>query len=234
MKKHVLHDKVYYYENAVKNFEKVIDAINELSKIENSSNISFWEDWTSSNDKNFIYGKTQVFDIEKINQIQEPHRDKLQIIYKNIMESFYEVSKDYASSIGDADEPRLFPVFNIKKYNTGMGMGAHYDQLDGDKTLRYSLVMYLNDDCEGGEISFKLFEYEDRDKAEFVPDIDYEVAVKNNQIDFGLKPSAGSIIIFPSSAPYYHTAHLVKSGFKYMVPGHWIHNDMNLRNVVDY
>ena len=45
---------------------------------------------------------------------------------------------------------------------------------------------------------------------------------------FGIKPKAGSVIIFPSSAPYHHTAHLVKSGFKYMVPGHWIHNNMEL------
>ena len=49
-----------------------------------------------------------------------------------------------------------------------------------------------------------------------------------NEIDFGLKPKAGSIIIFPSMAPYHHTAHIVKNGFKYMVPSHWIHNDMSL------
>jgi hypothetical protein len=60
------------------------------------------------------------------------------------------------------------------------------------------------------------------------PDLDYDVAVAKNEIDFGLKPKAGSIIIFPSSAPYHHTAHIVKTGFKYMVPSHWIHNNMEL------
>jgi hypothetical protein len=229
MKKNILNDMVYYYEDAVLNFDKVMETIKELDIIGPSDAVPLWQDWTSSNDKTFIYGQTQTFDINQINKMDEPYKSKLAFIYNNIMESFYEVSKDYANSIGDLDEPRLFPVFNIKKYNTGSAMGAHYDQLDGDKTLRYSLVMYLNDDCDGGEISFKLSEYEDHNKVAS-PDLDYAVAVEKNQIDFGVKPSAGSIIIFPSSAPYYHIAHTVKSGFKYMVPSHWIHNDMSMRD----
>jgi len=229
MKKNILNDMVYYYEDAVLNFDKVMETIKELDIIGPSDAVPLWQDWTSSNDKTFIYGQTQTFDINQINKMDEPYKNKLAFIYNNIMKSFYEVSKDYANSIGDLDEPRLFPVFNIKKYNTGSAMGAHYDQLDGDKTLRYSLVMYLNDDCDGGEISFKLSEYEDHNKVAS-PDLDYAVAVEKNQIDFGVKPSAGSIIIFPSSAPYYHIAHTVKSGFKYMVPSHWIHNDMSMRD----
>jgi hypothetical protein len=35
-------------------------------------------------------------------------------------------------------------------------------------------------------------------------------------IDFWIKPTAGSVVIFPSQEPYYHQAHEVKSGFKYM------------------
>jgi len=227
MKKQVLHEKVYYYEDAVENFKEVMDAIRELDEIGASAGKPLWQDWTASNDKTFIYGETQSFDLNQIKHMEEPYRSKSEFIYINIMKSLYNVCKDYAAAVGDSDEPRLFPVFNIKKYNTGAAMGAHYDQLDGDKTLRYSLVMYLNDDCDGGEISFKLSDYEDHSKV-VSPDLDYSVAVENNEIDFGVKPSAGSIIIFPSSAPYYHIAHTVKSGVKYMVPSHWIHNDMNL------
>lgn len=228
MEKQILHEKVYYYENAVENFEEVMKAIAELDSLSSADGRPLWGDWTASDDKAYIYGETQAFDLTQIRQMEEPYKSKMEYVYTNIMNSLYNVSKDYAEAIGDFDEPRLFPVFNIKKYNTGASMGAHYDQLDGDKTLRYSLVMYLNDDCEGGEISFKLSEYEDHNKV-VSPDIDYSIAVKNNEIDFGVKPSAGSIIIFPSSAPYYHIAHIVKSGVKYMVPGHWIHNDMEMR-----
>jgi hypothetical protein len=229
MKKQVLHEKVFYYEDAVENFKEVMDTIKELDEIGASEGNPLWQDWTSSNDKSFIYGETQSFDLNQIRHMEEPYRSKSEFIYISIMKSLYNVCKDYASSIGDTDEPRLFPVFNIKKYNTGAAMGAHYDQLDGDKTLRYSLVMYLNEVPEGGEISFKLSDYEDHHQV-VSPDLDYDVAVKNNQIDFGVKPSAGSVIIFPSSAPYYHIAHTVKSGVKYMIPSHWIHNDMDMRD----
>jgi hypothetical protein len=229
MERQVLNDMVYYYENAVENFDDVMRTIQELTDLGIADGKSVWQDWTASNDKDFVYGETQSFDLNQIKTMEEPYRSKYELIYINIMNSLYNVCRDYASSIGDQDEPRLFPVFNIKKYDTGSGMGAHYDQLDGDKTLRYSLVMYLNDDCEGGEISFKLSDYDDYNKVTS-PDLDYNVAVENSQIDFGVKPSAGSIIIFPSSAPYYHVAHRVKSGFKYMVPSHWIHNNMDMRD----
>jgi hypothetical protein len=228
MKKNVLHEMVYYYEDAIENFDELMKTLSEITELSALENGTMWSDWTSSDDKTFIYGETQLFDLQQIKNMSEPYRSKMEYVYITIMKALYDVSKDYAESIGDLDSPRLFPVFNIKKYHTGASMGAHYDQLDGDKTLRYSLVMYLNDDCEGGEISFKLSDYKDN-KLVAGPDFDYSVAVENNQIDFGVKPSAGSVIIFPSSAPYYHTAHTVKSGVKYMVPGHWIHNDMDLQ-----
>jgi hypothetical protein len=228
MKTTVLNEKVYYYEDAIENFDEVMKTIEELTELDKQDGANLWVDWTASNDKEFIYGETQTFDLNQINQKPEPYRSKMEYVYIHIMQAFYNVCKDYAKAIGDPDEPRLFPVFNIKKYKTGASMGAHYDQLDGDKTLRYSLVMYLNEVPDGGEISFKLSEYEDHNQV-VSPDQDYNVALENNQIDFGVKPSAGSVIIFPSSAPYYHIAHTVKSGFKYMVPSHWIHNDMELK-----
>ena len=95
-----------------------------------------------------------------------------------------------------------------------------------ESNINASFSLYLNDDFEGGEISFVMSPYEDVRSAPS-PSLDYDIALANNEIAFGVKPKAGSIIIFPSSAPYYHTAHIVKTGFKYMVPGHWIHNDMS-------
>jgi hypothetical protein len=226
MNKEILEEKVYYYPDGVKNFAELMSTIDEVDLIENESQSSLWLDWTASNDKNFIYGVTKTFDLNQINNLEEPLKSKMAFIYNTVTQSFHDVCKDYAEAMGDNDEPRLFPTFNIKKYQAGIGMGSHYDQLDGDKTLRYSLVMYLNDDFEGGEISFVMSPYEDVN-ATPSPSLDYDIAVANNQIAFGIKPKAGSIIIFPSSAPYYHTAHLVKTGFKYMVPGHWIHNNMS-------
>jgi hypothetical protein len=229
MKKEILEEKVYYYPDGVKNFTELMSTIDEVDLIESKTQSSSWLDWTASDEKSCVYGVTKTFDLNQINSLEEPLKNKMIFIYNTITQSFYDVCKDYAKEIGDHDEPRLFPTFNIKKYKAGVGMGSHYDQLDGDKTLRYSLVMYLNDDFEGGEISFIMSPYKDV-RLTPQPNIDYDIAVADNQIAFGVKPKAGSIIIFPSSAPYYHTAHTVKTGFKYMVPAHWIHNDMPWNN----
>lgn len=232
-----LDPKVYYYTDAIEDFETFQKTLKDLDLIGSTegSDINVWNAWTSSNDKSFIYGETKTFNIDQIKRLDNELGEKSKYIYDAIMNTLYKVCKDYASSLGDFDEPRLFPMFNIKKYNTGMGMGAHFDQLDGDQTLRYSLVMYLNDDCEGGEISFQLKDYDggwtsSEGWVSGAPhvDLDYEVAVADKSIDFGVKPKANSVIIFPAYAPYFHTAHRVKSGVKYMVPGHWIHNHMDM------
>lgn len=237
MNKEMLDPKVYYYTDAIEDFDNFQKILKDLNSLEENLdlNVNVWKDWTSSNDKDFIYGATKTFDINAINRLDGEVAEKSKYIYDAIMNTMYNVCKDYASSLGDFDEPRLFPTFNIKKYNTGMGMGAHFDQLDGDQTLRYSLVMYLNDDCEGGEISFQLKDYDggwtsSDGWVRGAPhvDLDYDIAVEDKAIDFGVKPKANSVIIFPAYAPYFHTAHTVKSGFKYMVPGHWIHNNMDL------
>ena len=238
MNKEILDPNVYYYTDAIENFDNFEKVLEDLNSLEQNTDfdVNVWKVWTSSNDKDFIYGETKTFDANAISKLDGEVAEKSKYIYDAIMTTMYNVCKDYASSLGDFDEPRLFPTFNIKKYNTGMGMGAHFDQLDGDKTLRYSLVMYLNDDCEGGEISFQLKDYDggwtsadgfSKGSAPAV-DLDYDISVANKAIDFGLKPKANSVVIFPAYAPYFHTAHTVKSGFKYMVPGHWIHNNMDL------
>jgi hypothetical protein len=237
MNREILDPKVYYYTDAIEDFNKFQKVLKDLDALEphEDTNTNIWNIWTSSNDKTFIYGETKTFDINAIERLDDELAEKSKYIYDAVMTTFTKICKDYASSLGDFDEPRLFPTFNIKKYNSGMGMGAHFDQLDGDQTLRYSLVMYLNDDCEGGEISFQLKDYdggwtssEGWVRGAPAVDLDYDVAVANKAIDFGFKPKANSLVIFPAKAPYFHTAHIVKSGHKYMVPGHWIHNDMNL------
>jgi hypothetical protein len=234
MNKEILNEKVYYYTDAIDNFDKFMETIKELDDIGSpDGHINNWDLWTSSNDKDFIYGVTKTYDIQAIEGFDSIIKEKMAYIYQSVMDTFNKVSKDYAEAIGDTDEPRIFPTFNIKKYNPNTDMGSHFDQLDGDKTLRYSLVMYLNDDCEGGEISFQLKDYDggwtsDKGWVSGAPavDPDYDAAVAQKSFDFAVKPKANSVIIFPSGAPYFHTAHRVKNGIKYMVPGHWIHNDM--------
>lgn len=232
----VLGEKVYYYTDVIEDFNLFMETLAQLESMDasNDGDVNVWKNWTSSNDATFIYGQTKTFYLDAIRNCKNEVGTKSEYIYTSIMNTFHNVCKDYASCVGDSDEPKIFPTFNIKKYYPGMAMGSHFDQLDGDKTLRYSLVMYLNDDYEGGEISFQLRDYnggwtstEGWVRGAASVDLDYKTAVQNRSIDFGVKPKANSVVIFPASAPYFHTAHTVKSGFKYMVPGHWIHNNMD-------
>jgi hypothetical protein len=216
VKRLVLGEKVHYYENAIVDFKKLIDTIKDLSKNDKDA----WEPWYASDSKNVIYGETKTFNSKEFDNFEEIDRIKMNYIYEKIMESFYNVCKDYAGFIKDENEPIFLPAFDIKKYYQGTHMGAHFDQLGGDETLKYSLVMYLNEDYEGGEISFTLNDLKNSDAMGPFPD--YSDERNKDLINFGIKPKAGSVIIFPSFSPYYHTAHLVKSGVKYMVPAHWI------------
>jgi hypothetical protein len=225
MNRQILEQNVYYYEDGVQNFNELMSTIRELEELENSNGMQFWDDWMSCSGQMYHYGDNKGFDPELIEKMDQPYKDMYSFIHKTLMDSFISVCKDYALERGDSDEPRLFPVLNLKRYHVGKNMGAHFDQLEGDTTLRYSLVMYLSDDHEGGELSFKLSDYDHMIGGVHE---DYEIAKANNDFDFGIKPKAGSIIIFPSSAPYHHTAHIIKQGFKYMVPSHWIHNDMQM------
>ena len=230
MNRQILEKKVYYYTDVIENFDTFTKVMSELDELDSpDGSVNNWNSWTSSNDKSFIYGVTKVFEPHIIERSIHPIRERMEYIYKSVLDSFFKVSKDYAESLGDLEQPKIFPVFNIKKYNTYTDMGSHFDQLDGDKTLRYSLVMYLNDDYEGGELSFQLKDYNGELSSNGgwyagVPtvDRDYQVAIKQNLMNFAVKPEKNSVIIFPSGAPYFHTAHEIKKGFKYMIPGHWI------------
>lgn len=81
----------------------------------------------------------------------------------------------------------------IAKYDTGSFMGPH---TDAGPMAYISGVLYLNDDYQGGELEFP-----------------------NQQVE--IKPSAGSMIIFPSVEPYVHNPKTVTAGDKYMVPVFW-------------
>ena len=76
-------------------------------------------------------------------------------------------------------------------------MGPHVDNY-GQPNLQtlMSAVAYLNDDYEGGELHFP-------------------------EQNVTIKPSAGSIVVFPSEAPFYHQSLPVTKGAKYMSPAFW-------------
>jgi hypothetical protein len=86
--------------------------------------------------------------------------------------------------------------FQLLRYGVGGQYKAHHDAYPAVKRA-VSVLIYLNDDYEGGEIEFINF-------------------------DLKIKPKAGTLILFPSNYPYKHIAHPVTSGTKYVLVT-WLH-----------
>jgi hypothetical protein len=205
MDREILEEKVYYYTNVIEDPKKLVDAIENDNKDE-------WGEWMACSGQHYVYGTDKTIAPSEGNDY----------IYKTLEKAFDDVARDYAKAQGITDEPKLFPQYPIKKYQPGTFMGAHFDQQEGDERLKVSFVMYLNDDYEGGEISFTIAS-PGGILTGARPPSDFDLAEKDTNYTFAVKPKAGSIIVFPPSPPYHHTAHLVKSGEKIMVPQHWIH-----------
>jgi hypothetical protein len=81
--------------------------------------------------------------------------------------------------------------WEIIRYSENQKLTWHCDNGESHP-CQVSLVIYLNDDYEGGDVEFK----------EFLP-------------GRRIKPDAGSLLIFPSSIEYIHKVNPVKSGVKY-------------------
>jgi hypothetical protein len=99
-----------------------------------------------------------------------------------------------------------YEAFNFVKYE---GAGKHFN-IHADHGPAYvttvSVVAYLNDDYEGGEIYFPRF-------------------------DLTIKPKQGDIVVFPSTYVYEHASLPMKSGTKYSVV---VMTDYNSRGGLRY
>ena len=113
---------------------------------------------------------------------------KLAVKLLNNIQDAYNLYKVQYPNVNSA-ELSIAPI--ILKYQTGQEYKMHADAGGGnDRVL--SLVWYVNDEYEGGEIEFPYFNYK-------------------------LKPPANSILFFPSNYIYAHIANPVKEGTKYAV-----------------
>ena len=116
---------------------------------------------------------------------------------RNLVERIY--VSDIAEKLG-----RKFAWFEspqVLKYNVGGFYEAHADADSYDPERRLwrhhvdrdiSLLLYLNDDFEGGDLSFEYF-------------------------NFRIQPKPGTLVWFPSDARYFHRANPVEAGTRYAV-----------------
>jgi len=192
-----LHDKIFYYKNALDNSKLIIDKIEKLNdRSREESQIPPWSKWSASDNPNFVYGFSKEGLIS--NQRFGCDMDLQYAIIINHINYIADICLSHYCNSLQIEKPYLPDHFSIRKYNTGAEMGLHVDSEDPTDTKHpvISGVFYLNDDYEGGEIGFP-------------------------EQNIFMKPEAGSLIIFPSERPFFHNPGKVMSGNKYMVPFFW-------------
>jgi hypothetical protein len=143
---------------------------------------------------------------------------------------FKESTEHYRADKGITGEGSIPPFTHVDRHSIGSTYRTHVDTAPID-IESYTVLIYVNDDYEGGEISFTKFKGGEKTNN----GIWHETPVRgtyppyhdNNKdlIDFWVKPKAMSVIIFPPLTPYPHTAHEIKSGTKYIIKGFWMLED---------
>jgi len=194
MIKEVLEDNIYYYKNVIPNSNKFIEEIESLDKLDyKNSHLTEWMRWVSSNDPDDIFGeyKSGAF------TMPEPNSDidaRYALIVSTILNAINLCVADYSKSL-NKDLGFMPNEITIRKYFPPAQMGPHIDCEEDDEEARLtaSIVLYLNDNYTGGDLSFP------------------EQGIK-------IKPEAGSLVIFPSVKPYFHASTPLISGNKYMCP----------------
>lgn len=192
-----LHKDILYYENVIKNVDTLIDRIEKSDLLINKDDeekylITTWKPWSSGD--GYIFGHQKMVNNNIKTEYYSPSYPDLSSILVDIENAIIDCSSDYSKQL-NVDIGSLAPI-SISKYETGATMGKHVDSYDENGIETISVVAYINDDYTGGEIEFP------------------EQNIK-------IKPSAGSVIIFPSKQPYFHISHTIESGKKYISPGFW-------------
>jgi len=196
----ILGTDIWYWENALSFPEHLKDFIDKIDEEpESYFRISKWENWTASNDSSLVYGKTKTISRSALKTTTGSDIvDKKTLYIANSFLMAFQMCTDRYLDARKLDKNKYnlsLDRIPIKAWNEGQSMGPHFDGQDGNKDLAFSLVAYVNDDYEGGEISFP-----------------------NHNVT--IKPKAGSLIMFPSQEPYIHEVKPIVSGTRYMSPAH--------------
>lgn len=114
----------------------------------------------------------------------------LQSLWQDVYDAQAPAVEDYRKDYNIMDL-KYWEAFNFIKYGPGQHFQEHHDH-GFSYNCTVSLVSYVNDDYEGGELYFRLQ-------------------------DLKIKPKAGDLYIFPSNFMYPHKAMPVTSGTKYSI-----------------
>ncbi len=207
-----LADGFVYYKNIYENPEKIIEKIEHLEEkmksfVEDGSyqfTQSYWEDWDyeTHDGQRLVFCKKAWFPNLKLLQNDDLFYDEKKEISEYLFGGLEKAFNHYSQIMypyagrnikGEVDQ------VSVLKYEPSGYLPEHIDQGISSRVL--SVVSYLNDDYDGGEITF--------------------TSIGDGGIT--IKPEAGSAVFFPSNFVGSHKISEIRSGTRYSVPN-WYHN----------
>lgn len=204
MEYEIPYDKIVYFRGVISNVDEIIEKIEST----NSIAISPWEVWGAGDDPDHAYGEVKYMSKHLINEEKDENtKNDAQYVINTLIENMAKCAEEYAK-IYDVDQDSLDYAlyalnmegtkYGINKYYENMYMGPHVDWNEMNSDITYTIVVYLNDDYEEGELYFV-----------------------RPEMDLKIKPQKGSIIMFPSNEPYLHQSCNIPKGRKMLITHHW-------------
>jgi len=197
-----LHDKIWCYQSDSKEIKELIDLVEKDAKSANPENVILpWHEWYAmSGEIKYVFGYQKTIWNPSVDEnVLNSSNSVLAQSLKKAKNFLIECSNHYADHFNFSKLSHS--SINISKYIQGKQMGPHVDSNeDADSTAGISAILYLNDDYEGGELYFP-----------------------KQQVT--LKPKAGTVVVFPSNAPFLHQSLTIQNGSKYIMALFWNKND---------
>lgn len=205
------YENIVYFPGAVPDVDNLISSIEKT----NSLAVSPWEVWYASSDTDgYAYGEVKFMSSHLLQQETDSNvKATSEYILNTLIGSMAEAAKTYAQIHKIDDSILEFALnalhnsgtkYGINKYYENMYMGPHVDWNEQNFDITYTIVVYLNDDYEGGELFF----------------VDPDINLK-------IKPKKGSIVMFPSVLPYLHQSCEITSGRKMLITHHWKNDSLS-------
>lgn len=204
-------DKIVYFFEAIEDPQKLIDTIESTA----TASLTAWEPWYAyGGSTQHIYGDIKHMRSGLSSSDVDPkERDQSSYVFNTLVTAMSNCAAKYAEIFDINPEMLEYATralnspettYGINKYLQGESMGPHVDWNEFNFDITYTIVVYLNEDYEGGELHF----------------VDPNISLK-------IKPKAGSIIMFPSNMPYLHESLEVIEGRKMLITHHWKNNSLH-------
>lgn len=195
-----------YYKNILNNTEDLINKIEDLDRRYHEENTSGnetsvrpWVPWINDNGSNEIFNYQKFIPQVKDISLFDKYKNEQLYISSKLFGALDITLEHYSTELYPFAKKNIKSrekTMHLLKYDKTGHLPAHQDQ--GVSTRVLSVLLYLNDDYEGGEIEFR-------------------------HSDIKIKPEPGSVLFFPSNFLYVHEVYPVTKGPRYALPN-WYHN----------